>query len=32
MNQKTKVYIFIGASVLILFLLFRYEFKQKAKE
>ena len=32
MSQKTKVYIFIGASVLILFLLFWYEFKQKAKE
>lgn len=32
MNQKTKVYIFIGASLVILFLLFRYEFKQKDKE
>lgn len=31
MNQKTKVYIFIGAAVLILFLLFRYEFKKKAE-
>ena len=32
MNQKTKVYIFIGAAVLILFLLFRYEFKKKAED
>ena len=31
MNQKNKVYIFIGAAVLILFLLFRYEFKKKAE-
>ena len=32
MNQKTKVYIFIGAAVLILFLLFSYEFKKKAED
>ena len=32
MNQKTKVYIFIGAAVLILFLLFWYEFKKKAED
>ena len=31
MDQKTKVYIFIGAAVLILFLLFRYEFKKKTE-
>ena len=31
MDQKTKVYIFIGAAVLILFLLFWYEFKKKAE-
>ena len=31
MDQKTKVYIFIGAAVLILFLLFWYEFKKKTE-
>ena len=31
MDQKAKVYIFIGAAGLILFLLFWYEFKQKRK-
>ena len=31
MDQKTKVYIFIGAAVLILFLLFRYEFKKNTE-
>ena len=31
MDQKAKVYIFIGAAVLILFLLFWYEFKKKTE-